>query len=137
MQPGGDALLAKASAQRSAHPRNTNHKQMVAGFASIDQPLGDNARSREGILMQAAAVKAYNHAAKLYLDRGKILPSMVAKISQWHIEMPSDQQVQSFLSELNSTSDNQTLPLGHFFYKLSIQELKALCSLFENRLFLL
>ena len=78
-----------------------------------------------------AAVKAYNRAAKLHLDTGKILPAIVAKISQWHIEMPSDQQVQSFLSELNS-NNNKTLPLGHFFSKLSIQELKAFCSLFEN-----
>ena len=81
--------------------------------------------------MHEAAVKAYNRASKLYLDTGKILPAIVAKISQWHIEMPSDQHVQSFLSELNSNND-KTLPLGHFFSKLSIQELKALCSLFEN-----
>jgi CRP-like cAMP-binding protein len=81
--------------------------------------------------MPDAAAKAYNRAAKLYLENGKILPAMVSKISQWHIEMPSDQNVQSFLSELNS-SNNKTLPLGHFFSKLSIHELKALCSLFEN-----
>jgi len=81
--------------------------------------------------MPEAAVKAYNRAAKLYLDTGKILPAIVAKISQWHIEMPSDQHVQSFLTELNR-NNNETLPLGHFFSKLSIQELKALCSLFEN-----
>ena len=81
--------------------------------------------------MHEAAVKAYNRAAKLHLDAGKILPAIVAKISQWHIEMPSDQQVQSFLSELNS-NNNKKPPLGHFFSKLSIQELKALCSLFEN-----
>jgi CRP-like cAMP-binding protein len=81
--------------------------------------------------MPEAAVKAYNRAAKLYLDTGKILPAIVAKISQWHIEMPSDQHVQSFLTELNR-NNNKTLPLGHFFSKLSIQELKALCSLFEN-----
>jgi CRP-like cAMP-binding protein len=56
---------------------------------------------------------------------------MVSKISQWHIEMPSDQDVQSFLAELNG-SNNQKLPLGHFFSKLSIQELKAFCSLFES-----
>jgi len=81
--------------------------------------------------MPDAAAKAYNRAAKLYLNNDKILPAMVSKISQWHIEMPSDQDVQSFLSELNS-SNNKTLPLGHFFSKLSIQELKAFCSLFEN-----
>ena len=45
--------------------------------------------------------------------------------------MPSDQNVQSFLADLNS-SNKETLPLGHFFSKLSIQELKAFCSLFEN-----
>lgn len=81
--------------------------------------------------MPEAAVKAYNRAARLYLDTGKILPAIVSKISQWHIEMPSDQHVQSFLTELNR-NNNKTLPLGHFFSKLSIQELKALCSLFEN-----
>jgi CRP-like cAMP-binding protein len=81
--------------------------------------------------MPDAAAKAYSRAAKLYLNNGKILPAMVSKISQWHIEMPSDQNVQSFLSELNSSND-QKLPLGHFFSKLSIQELKAFCSLFEN-----
>jgi CRP-like cAMP-binding protein len=56
---------------------------------------------------------------------------MVSKIYQWHIEMPSDHDVQSFLSELNG-NHNKTLPLGHFFSKLSIHELKAFCSLFEN-----
>ena len=81
--------------------------------------------------MPDAAAKAYNRAARLYLNKDKILPAMVSKISQWHIEMPSDQDVQSFLAELNG-SNNQNLPLGHFFSKLSIQELKALCSLFEN-----
>jgi CRP-like cAMP-binding protein len=81
--------------------------------------------------MPDAAAKAYNRAAKQYLNIGKILPAMVSKISQWHIEMPSDQDVRSFLSELNS-NNTKTLPLGHFFSKLSIQELKAFCSLFEN-----
>jgi CRP-like cAMP-binding protein len=81
--------------------------------------------------MFEAAAKAYSRAAKLYLETGKILPAIVSKISQWQVEMPSDQNVQSFLAELNN-SDNETLPLGHFFSKLSIQELKAFCSLFEN-----
>jgi CRP-like cAMP-binding protein len=81
--------------------------------------------------MHDAAVKAYNRAARLYLSAGKVLPAVVSKISQWHIVMPSDQNVQSFLSELNS-GNNKELPLNHFFSKLSIQELKAICSLFEN-----
>jgi CRP-like cAMP-binding protein len=81
--------------------------------------------------MPEAAAKGYGRSAKLYLDSGKILPAIVSKISQWQVEMPSDQNVQSFLAELNS-SDNETLPLGHFFSKLSIHELKAFCSLFEN-----
>jgi CRP-like cAMP-binding protein len=81
--------------------------------------------------MHEAAAKAYNRAAILFLNTGKMLPAIVAKISQWHIEMPSDQHVKSFLSELNN-NDNRELPIGHFFSKLSIHELKALCSLFEN-----
>ena len=81
--------------------------------------------------MHEAAAKAYNRAAILFLNSGKMLPAIVAKISQWHIEMPSDQHVKSFLSELNN-NHNRELPIGHFFSKLSIQELKALCSLFEN-----
>ncbi len=81
--------------------------------------------------MHEAAAKAYNRAAILFLNSGKMLPAIVAKISQWHIEMPSDQNVKSFLSELNS-NHNRELPIGHFFSKLSIHELKALCSLFEN-----
>jgi CRP-like cAMP-binding protein len=60
-----------------------------------------------------------------------MLPAIVAKISQWHIEMPSDQHVKSFLSEFDK-NHNRELPIGHFFSKLSIHELKALCSLFEN-----
>jgi CRP-like cAMP-binding protein len=81
--------------------------------------------------MHEAAAKAYNRAAVLFLNSGKMLPAIVAKISQWHIEMPSDHHVKSFLSELNN-NHNRELPIGHFFSKLSIQELKALCSLFEN-----
>ena len=81
--------------------------------------------------MHEAAAKAYNRAAILFLKSGKMLPAIVAKISQWHIEMPSDQHVKSFLSELDN-NHNRELPIGHFFSKLSIQELKALCSLFEN-----
>ena len=81
--------------------------------------------------MSEAAAKAYSRAAKLYLDTGKILPAIVSKIAQWQVEMPSDQNVQSFLAELHG-SNNEPLPLGHFFSKLSIQELKAFCSLFEN-----
>ena len=81
--------------------------------------------------MLEAAAKAYNRAAILFLNAGKMLPAIVAKISQWHIEMPSDQHVKSFLSELES-NQNKELPIGHFFSKLSIHELKALCSLFEN-----
>jgi CRP-like cAMP-binding protein len=81
--------------------------------------------------MLEAAAKAYNRATFLFLNDSKMLPAIVAKISQWHIEMPSDQHVKSFLSELNS-NQNRELPIGHFFSKLSIHELKALCSLFEN-----
>lgn len=81
--------------------------------------------------MHEAAAKAYNRAAILFLNSEKMLPAIVAKISQWHIQMPSDQNVKSFLSELNS-NHNRELPIGHFFSKLSIHELKALCSLFEN-----
>jgi CRP-like cAMP-binding protein len=78
-----------------------------------------------------AAAKAYNRTAILFLNKGKMLPAIVAKISQWHIEMPSDQNVKAFLNELDS-SQNKKLPIGHFFSKLTIHELKALCSLFEN-----
>ena len=81
--------------------------------------------------MLEAAAKAYNRAAILFLNSGKMLPAIVAKISQWHIEMPSEQNVKSFLAELSS-SHNRELPIGHFFSKLSQHELKALCSLFEN-----
>jgi CRP-like cAMP-binding protein len=81
--------------------------------------------------MHEAAAKAYNRSAILFLNTGKMLPAIVAKISQWHIEMPSDQHVKSFLSEFDK-NHNRELPIGHFFSKLSIHELKALCSLFEN-----
>jgi CRP-like cAMP-binding protein len=81
--------------------------------------------------MHEAAAKSYNRAAILFLKSGKMLPGIVAKISQWHIEMPSDQHVKAFLSELDN-NHNRELPIGHFFSKLSIHELKALCSLFEN-----
>ena len=50
--------------------------------------------------MHDAAAKAYNRSAIRFLDIGKMLPAIVAKISQWHIEMPSDQNVKTFLSEL-------------------------------------
>ena len=81
--------------------------------------------------MHDAAAKAYNRAAILFLNNGKMLPAIVAKISQWHIEMPSDQNVKTFLTELDSYL-NKKLPIGHFFSKFTIHELKALCSLFEN-----
>lgn len=78
-----------------------------------------------------AAAKAYNRTAILFLDSDKMLPAIVAKISQWHIEMPSDQNVKAFLIELDN-NNNKKLPIGHFLSKLTIHELKALCSLFEN-----
>ena len=81
--------------------------------------------------MHEAAAKAYNRTAVLFLDSDKMLPAIVAKISQWHIEMPSDQNVKTFLIELDS-NNNKKLPIGHFLSKLTIHELKALCSLFEN-----
>ncbi len=81
--------------------------------------------------MHDAAAKTYNRAAMLFLDNNQMLPAIVAKISQWHIEMPSDKNVKAFLTQLDS-SHNKKLPIGHFFSKLGIQELKALCSLFEN-----
>ena len=81
--------------------------------------------------MHDAAAKAYNRTAIYFLDSGKMLPAIVAKISQWHIEMPSDQNVKAFLSELDN-GHHKKLPIGHFFSKLTIHELKALCSLFEN-----
>ncbi len=81
--------------------------------------------------MHDGAARAYNRTAILFLNSGKMLPAIVAKISQWHIEMPSDQNVKAFLTELDS-NQNKKLPIGHFFSKLTIHELKALCSLFEN-----
>jgi CRP-like cAMP-binding protein len=139
-------FIKKASANQIKIDKNTIEHIIDGSIVinSIDLMLDamkkfpvqpDLVRIYAGLLTQNkmpdAAAKAYNRAAKLYLNNDKILPAMVSKISQWHIEMPSDQDVQSFLSELNS-SNNKTLPLGHFFSKLSIQELKAFCSLFEN-----
>ncbi|MGD8412395.1 MAG: hypothetical protein PVF25_19660, partial [Desulfobacterales bacterium] len=69
--------------------------------------------------MHDAAAKAYNRTAIYFLDSGKMLPAIVAKISQWHIEMPSDQNVKAFLSELDN-GHHKKLPIGHFFSKLSI-----------------
>jgi CRP-like cAMP-binding protein len=139
-------FIKKASANQIKIDKNTIEHIIDGSIVinSIDLMLDamkkfpvqpDLVRIYAGLLTQNkmpdAAAKAYNRAAKLYLNNDKILPAMVSKISQWHIEMPSDQDVQSFLSELNS-SNNKTLPLGYFFSKLSIQELKAFCSLFEN-----
>lgn len=81
--------------------------------------------------MHDAAARAYDKAVKLFIDKGKMLPALVSKISQWQIVMPSDQQVYRFLSKLKSSSDKEP-PLNQFFSKLSIQELQAVSSLFEK-----
>jgi CRP-like cAMP-binding protein len=80
--------------------------------------------------MHAAAAEAYNKAIGIYLKNGKILPAIMAQISQWNIEKPSDQNMESFFSEL-SKNNNKELPIEQFFSKLSIDELKALYFHFE------
>lgn len=77
------------------------------------------------------AAKVYNSAASLFYKNGKVLPAIVSKISQWHIEMPSSQNIKSFFSGINSYNEKE-LPINNFFSKLSIDELKAFCFLFET-----
>jgi CRP-like cAMP-binding protein len=81
--------------------------------------------------MLEEAAKTYDEAASLYNNNGKMLPAIVAKISQWHIETPSGQNVDSFFSDLNDYNENE-LPINNFFSKLSIEELKSFCFLFEK-----
>jgi CRP-like cAMP-binding protein len=81
--------------------------------------------------MAEEAAKVYNSAASLFYKNGKVLPAIVSKISQWHIEMPSDQNIKSFFSGINSYNEKE-LPINNFFSKLSIDELKAFCFLFET-----
>ncbi len=81
--------------------------------------------------MAEEAARAYNSASSLFYKNGEVLPAIVSKISQWHIEMPSDQNIKSFFSGINSYNEKE-LPINNFFSKLSIDELKAFCFLFET-----
>ena len=81
--------------------------------------------------MPEQAAQTYNRAAILFCKNGEMLQGIVAKISQWHIETPSDQNIESFLSSLNEYNLKKC-PIDNFFSKLSIVELKAFCFLFET-----
>ena len=81
--------------------------------------------------MLEGAAKAYNRSARLYYKKGKMLSAIVAKISHWHTEMPSDHNVKTFFSALKGCKDND-LPINNFFSKLSTNELKSFCFLFET-----
>ena len=54
--------------------------------------------------MLKEAAKAYDEAASLYYKNGKMLPAIVAKISQWYIEMPSSQSIKLFYSDISEQS---------------------------------
>jgi CRP-like cAMP-binding protein len=77
------------------------------------------------------AAKVYDEAASLYHKNGKMLSAIVAKISQWHYEMPSGQSIKIFFSDLKKNI-KKDLPINNLFSKLSIEELKSFCFLFEK-----
>ena len=68
--------------------------------------------------MLEEAAKAFGEASILYCKNGMMLPAIVAKISQWHIEMPPGRNVDSFFSDLNDYNKIE-LPINNFFLKLN------------------
>ena len=77
------------------------------------------------------AALAYGRAAALYLQSGKLLSAVAAKLSQWRIKSPFYQDAQLFLSALNDDSLPDT-PLKLFFEKLSKPEMLGIMKCMEN-----
>jgi hypothetical protein len=69
-----------------------------------------------------AALKAFDKASQLFIDRGMNLQAIVAKILQWSIEKPSHEQGLKFHKRLSKEGSQQT-PLQRFWANMSYPEL--------------
>ena len=68
------------------------------------------------------AVKAFERAAQLFIERGMNLQAIVSKILQWSIEKPSHDQGLNFHKLLSEDGSQQT-PLQRFWANMSYPEL--------------
>lgn len=73
------------------------------------------------------AAKSYDKCAQLFIDAGKILQAIDAKMLQWKIKSPSPKEAQLFYSTLHGGSYHET-PLKTFFQRLSYREMIAIVS---------
>jgi hypothetical protein len=72
-----------------------------------------------------AAVKSFEKTAQLYIDAGKILQAIDAKISKWKIHPPVSKEAQQFFYALREGNFYET-PLNAFLHRLSYQEMVAI-----------
>lgn len=80
--------------------------------------------------LQAAAVKQYNRAARLFLDSGRLLQAWVAKILQWQVQRPSRDQLLEFHRAIQSTPHNGA-PADDFIQHFDPMERMAVFSCFR------
>ena len=70
------------------------------------------------------ALRSYERAAQLFIERGMSLQAIVAKILQWHIQKPSHEEGRRFYAMLHEEGSRQT-PLQRFWARMSYAELVA------------
>jgi hypothetical protein len=80
---------------------------------------------------QAAAVKEYNEAARLFLDSGRLFPAWVAKLLQWQLQRPSRDELVEFHRAIERTPHNGA-PVDDFIKNLDPKERMAVFSLFRR-----
>ena len=81
--------------------------------------------------LRYAAAKAYAQASDLFIDAGRILPAVSAKISQWDIIPSSDEENSHFLAQIKNGGFPQS-PIKSFFSRLTDEELMAVFSSLER-----
>ena len=81
--------------------------------------------------LRYAAAKAYAQASDLFIDAGRILQAVSAKMSQWDIIPSSDEENSHFLAQIKNGDFPQS-PVKSFFSRLTDEELMAVFSSLER-----
>jgi CRP-like cAMP-binding protein len=77
-----------------------------------------------------ASHKIYQKAAKIFLDKGRIIRAVAAKLAQWQICTPDHNEVIEFIMDLQKSSRGEKA-LNRFLRELKPEEAAALLSEFE------
>jgi len=115
------ARISEGSILIETREEYENLLELFPERASLHRAYGDFLALRKDT---ENAIKAYNQAADVYIESGRTLQAIVAKILAWSIVKPTHQQGRLFHAAVQGTTSPES-PLQNLFADLSYPELIA------------